>query len=379
MRWLLASACLVVLGATPLAGAEPTRSTSDPEQRTIRVLEDVADANVAESSFLPDLPPTTQIARLKDRFSSGSDRVAVDVFRPDAQGNLPVVLLLHGAHPKKAERHYLRMAEELAANGYLSVYVRYFERGRKGRGTRGQWRTTVHDAVTFASGLAGADPGRIGIVGYSLGAFLALGRAPLDDRIGAVVAYYGGISVDTPAEVPRTMPPALLLHGTADFIVPVRRSIQAHQAIREHGRTADIVIYPGARHGFCLNGRGGTDGLAAVDAWSRTLAFLDFHLQSPPPPGPPLTPATFDSAPLCSPVQADMAPFLSNPPRYLAPMGLGSSALVTLVNPPEDQVASILAAAAKAQANRRRARSKAATRPAPPPPSPQPPRSSAVQ
>lgn len=377
---MLVSVCFAIVSAVALGASEHIPTASDPDRETLRVLESDIDSAVAESSFLSGAPPSIPVARTRERFRSGHDRVAVDIFRPGTQENLPVVLLLHGAHPKKAERHYLRMAEELAANGYLSVYVRYFERGRKGRGTRSQWRATVHDAVTFASGLDGADPRRVGVVGYSLGAFLALGRAPLDDRINAVVAYYGGISVDIPTEVPRTMPPALLLHGTADSIVPVRRSIQAHQAIRQHGRNADIVVYPGARHGFCLNGRGGTDGMAAVDAWNRTLAFLDFHLQSPPPPRPPLTPVSLNHEPLfCSIADNEFAPIRSNPPRYLAPMGMGSSALVALVNPPETQVTSIVAAAAKAKANRRRARPSGALQPAPKAPSLQPLRAAAVR
>ncbi|HPC83857.1 MAG TPA: dienelactone hydrolase family protein [Thermoanaerobaculaceae bacterium] len=341
----LAGACLALLLAAgalaaehhptlPARGPEPTRLDSEPPEPA-----------PAAESFLPDTPPPTPVTRTRTRFPSGKDTIAADVFRPALPGELPVVLLFHGAHPTRAEKHYLRMAEDLAANGYLSVYVRYFDRGRKGRGVRSQWRAAVHDAVTFASSLEGADSGRVGVVGYSLGAFLTLGRAPLDERIRAVVAYYGGISRDTAPHVPSTAPPTLLLHGTRDRIVPFRRSVEAFEAIRREGRPADLVVYPGARHGFCLNGRGGIDGAAAADAWNRTLAFLDFHLRRPEPQGPPLSVSLLADEPLCSVPDPDLPPFLSTPPRYLAPMGLGTEAATALVNPNPEQVAKLLAAA----------------------------------
>lgn len=351
------SACLALVVASGALAAEHNPTLPSPEPEPIQLETGAAEPTPALESFLADAPLPTPVVRSKDRFPSGKDRVAVDIFRPDLEGELPVVLLFHGAHPKRAEKHYLRMAEELASNGYLSLYVRYYERGRKGRGVRSQWRATVHDAVTFASGLQGADPGRLGVVGYSLGAFLALGRAPLDDRIRAVVAYYGGISRDTPPDVPRTAPPTLLLHGTNDRIVPFRRSIEAFETIRREGRTADLVVYPGARHGFCLNGRGGTDGRAAADAWSRTLAFLDYYLQRPAPIRAPLSTPVLAEEPLCSTQPSEFPPFLSNPPRYLAPLGLGAPASAALVNPSVEQVTELLAAAAKARARTNRSSS----------------------
>lgn len=345
----LGGACLALLVAAGALAVEHDPTVPDPERDLTTLDTPAAEPTPAPESFLPDAPPPTPVVRTTDRFASGKDKVAVDIFRPGIAGELPVVLLFHGAHPKRAEKHYLRMAEDLASNGYLSLYVRYYERGRRGRGTRTQWKATVNDAVTFASGLAGADPERIAVVGYSLGAFLTLGRAPLDERIRAVVAYYGGISRDTAPDVPKTAPPTLLLHGTNDRVVPFRRSVEAFDAIRREGRQVDLVVYPGARHGFCLNGRGGADGRAATDAWGRTLAFLDFHLQRPEPWGRNLSSPLAAEPALCAARPVDFPPFLSDPPAYLAPMGLGAPASAALVNPSDDQVKELVAAAAKAR------------------------------
>lgn len=347
---LIGCVCLALAMGIDAPAAEHHPTLPSPQRELAAIEASEAGPLPAEESFLPDVPAPIPVVRTTARFPSGNDNVAVDIFRPDTAGELPVVLLFHGAHPRRAEKHYLRMAEDLAAKGYLSLFVRYYERGRKGRGARSQWRQTVHDAVTFASGLPGADPERLGVVGYSLGAFLTLGRAPLDERIRAVVAYYGGISRDLPPDIPKTAPPTLLLHGTHDRIVPLRRSVEAFEAIRREGRPADLVVYPGARHGFCLNGRGGTDGRAAADAWDRTVAFLDFHLRRPEPSSPPLSGPFPPESPLCSLANPEFPPFLSNPPRYLAPMGLGGPGAEALVNPSGEQVRELLAAAAKARA-----------------------------
>lgn len=343
------NACLALLVATGVVALEHNPRLPRPGSAPATLEAAAGEPAPAEESFLPDEPPRIPVERTSGRFPSGKDRVAVDIFRPRLAGELPVVLLFHGAHPKRAEKHYLRMAEDLAANGYLSLYVRYHERGRRGRGVRSQWRATVHDAVTFASALPGADPGRLAVVGYSLGAFLTLGRAPLDERIRAVVAYYGGISRDTAPEVAKTAPPTLLLHGTHDRVVPFRRSVEAFEAIRREGRSADLVVYPGARHGFCLNGRGGADGRAATDAWTRTLAFLDFHLRRPEPTRAPLSLPFRGEEPLCAASGPDLPPFLFSPPRYLASPGGGESASAALVNPGNEKVEELLAASARAR------------------------------
>lgn len=223
-----------------------------------------------------------EVLLLKDRLPSGRDRVAVDVFRPPSPGPHPAVIVLHGTHgPGRAEKYYLHLTEDLARHGYLGLFVRYYDRGRRGKGTRSQWSETIGDTLSFAAGLPGADPERMALVGYSQGAFLALNDAPTDPRIRAVVAYYGGLSPGFFPQAKADMPPVLLFHGTADRTVPVRRSIETLRLLREAGHPADLVVYRGAVHGFNLNALPGPDAFASEDSWTRTLAFLDFHLRFP--------------------------------------------------------------------------------------------------
>lgn len=221
------------------------------------------------------------ILQTSQRFASGRDKVLVDIFRPRAPGRYPGVILLHGADPHLGEKHYYEMAEDLAKSGFVCLFVRYYDRGRRGRGSRSDWTRTIGDALTFAATLPDVDESRLALLGYSLGAFLSLTYAPTDPRVQAVVAYYGGISPGDMSEAMENMPPTLLLHGTYDRTVPVRRSIDAFEQLRLKAKPVDVVIYPKVGHGFTLHTRGGWDEVVGEDSWTRTVAFLNFHLKYP--------------------------------------------------------------------------------------------------
>ena len=268
---------------------------------------------------LPDVPPlgaasaeSSPVIRSRERFSSGQDWVLADILRPRAPGRFPAVILLHGADPRRGESLYYDMAEDLAKNGYVCLFVRYYDRGRKSRGTRSQWTRTVGDALTFAATLPDVDDSKMALLGYSLGAFLALTYAPTDTRVQAVVAYYGGVQ---PCDMPNAlkhMPPTLLLHGSYDRTVSVRHAIDAFQQLRLKAMPVDLVIYPGIGHGFTLHNQGGWDEKVAQDSWARVIAFLDYHLKYPawtPEVPEPESPSP-DEAAASRPIGRDLFPDL---------------------------------------------------------------------
>lgn len=365
-RELVLAVALAALLCAPVDGRPPETAVagSDLSGRDLAAASDSAMDTLAtpQVEVSPAVAADRQIITWKDRFASGKDKVAVDVYQPVGRGVFPVVVLLHGAGPRKADKHYQRLAESLAENGYLSLYVHYYDRGRKGRGSRSQWSQAVSDALTFASRLESADSERIGVVGYSLGAFLALGRGPKDDRIRAVVAYYGGISRGEPEGIAERMPPTLLFHGTADRIVPVRRSVEAFEVLKQEGRPVDLVVYPGARHGFCLNGRTGVDGQAAEDSWNRALAFFAHHLKAADLA--PVLPPAFTLRDATTSLGGAIADTWAEPPDYLEMPRPGVDSTVTLINPDAATVLSLVPKKAPRARAHRTARGNGATRPA---------------
>ena len=82
----------------------------------------------------------------------------------------------------------------MAGQGYAVFVVHYFERTGTVWADRDttrtnfpNWMRTVGDAMTFTSQHAFVDANRIGLLGFSLGAYLALSVASVEPGVKAVV------------------------------------------------------------------------------------------------------------------------------------------------------------------------------------------------
>jgi dipeptidyl aminopeptidase/acylaminoacyl peptidase len=87
------------------------------------------------------------------------------------------------------------------------------------------------------------------------------GPEPERAEVASPVAYAG------PAA-----PPVLLLHGTADTVVPFAQSERLHAALSAAGASSTLVPVPGAEH--CFDGHPDIDGLLqrSVAFWREYLA-----------------------------------------------------------------------------------------------------------
>jgi carboxymethylenebutenolidase len=212
-------------------------------------------------------------------FTSGGASISVEWFEGAARsggGKLPGVLLLHGADGLTFADGYRLGAQVLAAAGYHVAFVHYLDRTGERRvsySTLRQkfplWVATVGDALTWLSGRPGVDPDRLGIMGVSLGAALALEAASYDARVKAIVDYFGPVPEGLAARKPR-LPPTLILHGANDPIVPVSNAHALERLLSDAGVAHEIQVYPGQGHALV--------GMAQLDAANRTSAFLDRHL-----------------------------------------------------------------------------------------------------
>jgi len=117
---------------------------------------------------------------------------------------------------------------------------------------------------------------RIGVIGFSLGAYWALhlSRARPDD-VGAVVAVYGTDDGDY-----GTARAAYLGHfAEQDDFEPLEAVRALETKIRAAGREATFHVYPGTGHWFVEPNRPDVyDAAAAELVWERTLAFLKARL-----------------------------------------------------------------------------------------------------
>jgi carboxymethylenebutenolidase len=219
------------------------------------------------------MPPVVQ-SQLT--FESGGRPIRLDCFLPAAGGPcFPAVIGLHGSGGD-----YAGMAEPaglLAGQGFAVYVLHYFDRTGTIEAADKSiifrnflvWAKTLWDAVGFVAKQPQVDPQRIGLLGFSLGAYLALAIAAVDSRIQAVVEYFGGL----PREMKffmRRLCPVLILHGEADQTVPVEEAYHLQQVLQRRNIPYEMQIYPGVGHGFSDEIR--------HDSGHRTLAFLTKYL-----------------------------------------------------------------------------------------------------
>ena len=218
------------------------------------------------------------------------------VHRPEVPpgAGLPAVVICHGFTGQKVEPHriFVKLAEELAAKGYLALRFDFRGSGdSEGDFHKITFEDEVSDAQKAIDYLLAAepvDPERIGIVGLSLGGAVAACTTGRDPRVKATVLWaavadlsllgperwkdaplvpehdawdLGGLLVGRrfvetivktrPAEeVRNARGPVLILHGDQDQVVTLDHAHRYRQVLTEAGKTHALQVIPGADHTF---------------------------------------------------------------------------------------------------------------------------------
>lgn len=115
--------------------------------------------------------------------------------------------------------------------------------------------------------------GHVGLLGFSLGGFVAAQAAAEDAHVTALVVLYGGMP-DAMVTRVRHLPPLLELHGAADRTVPPAKGEELVRLARGLGAPAEQVTYPGRGHGFDFSDK---DPMTA-DAIARVVRFFQANL-----------------------------------------------------------------------------------------------------
>jgi uncharacterized protein len=159
----------------------------------------------------------------------GTERVPATLLVPTRTESAPAALLLHGFSSNK-ERMTQSVGRSLLARGVASLALDLPFHGERD-GVGGEipyrnplalvtaWRTAVREAraaIEWLSGQPEVDADRIGVVGYSLGGFLALMTAA-EERLVRVVALAAA------GDLPDTTPYAALVRRAVDPLRAVRK------------------------------------------------------------------------------------------------------------------------------------------------------------
>jgi carboxymethylenebutenolidase len=202
----------------------------------------------------------------------------------------PAVLILHGRQGiEPLATAYGRYAADLAAAGMDAWVVSYYgaadaaamndpdrsQRSATFNARIGAWAKAIDDVAGFVLARKESS-GRVGLLGFSNGGFLAVAAAA-DPRISALVVFYGGI-LDVVRDNVVRLPPLLAVHGDADRTIPISDGRELVERARALGGEAELITYPGAGHGFDF----APHSRIADDARSRAIAFLRSRLGRAP-------------------------------------------------------------------------------------------------
>jgi dienelactone hydrolase len=204
------------------------------------------------------------------RFTSGGRQVSYEIFGAGNHG--PLLIMLHAAGGPDVAR-YRDRADNFAAHGYIVLSLHYFDATDSEKlsdNNYAAWEQAVSDLVDHCRRHPGWSGRKIGLIGFSLGAMVALAAGSQAVPVNAVAEWYGSLP-DPFLEKRKTMPPLLILHGEQDAVVQVVNARQLLSLCQTEHWTCESHFYPDQGHGF--------QGSAVEDAEKRTLDFFARKLQ----------------------------------------------------------------------------------------------------
>lgn len=180
--------------------------------------------------------------------------------------------------------HIRSICDGFAADGYVAIAPALFDRVERNveigyadadiaRGRKLKEGTGTTDALRDVRAARDAvkATGRVGIVGYCWGGFIAWMAAARVDGLACAVPYYGGGMTDAAGEKPKC--PVMAHFGRKDGHIPVEgveKLAAAHPEVQ-------VFLYD-AGHGFNCDQRGSFDAPSAKLARERTLEFFRQHV-----------------------------------------------------------------------------------------------------
>jgi acetyl esterase/lipase len=222
----------------------------------------------------------------------GSQSLHLDLARPTGAGPFPAVVAIHGGSWRSGNKAMFRpLLDRLAKRGFVAIAIQYR------LAPQHRWPAQLEDAKCAVRWLRAhanrlrIDPQRIGAVGFSAGAHLALllgsvdakrgfegqgGHAGYSSKVQAVIDFFGptdlrgfrgrtmedflgGSNEELPERYAEASPilsykagdaPVLLIHGTLDRLVPLEQSVKMARRLTVLGVRNSLVTVEQEGHGW---------------------------------------------------------------------------------------------------------------------------------
>jgi carboxymethylenebutenolidase len=144
--------------------------------------------------------------------------------------------------------------------------------------------TDLDSTAKWAAG-NGGDPGKVAVTGFCWGGRQTWLYTAHNANVKAGVAWYGQMvrkegntQPKHPVEVAAQLKGRVLgLYGELDKGIPLTQVEAMREAIKVAGDKSEIIVYPGADHGFLADYRPTYNEAAAKDGWGKCLAWFKNH------------------------------------------------------------------------------------------------------
>jgi carboxymethylenebutenolidase len=210
---------------------------------------------------------------------------------PATGGPFPVILVVQeifGVH-----EHIKDICRRLAKQGYFAIAPELYARQGDVSGLTNfqdilkivnkvpdaQVMSDLDAALASAKASGKADVAKLGITGYCWGGRIVWLYAAHNPNLKAGVAWYGRLvgqgdelHPKHPVDLVASMnAPILGLYGATDQGIPVETVERMRTALKDAGKTAEILVYPNTPHAFFADYRPSYRKEQAEDGWKRML------------------------------------------------------------------------------------------------------------
>lgn len=118
---------------------------------------------------------------------------------------------------------------------------------------------------------------KLGTLGWCFGGQQSL-NVSMETPVDATVIYYGNLSEDK-SKLANLKGPILGIFGDKDTSIPLEKINLFQENLNALGKQQGVYIYPGLGHAFANPSGANYASGQTIDAWEKTLDFLEFTLK----------------------------------------------------------------------------------------------------
>lgn len=202
---------------------------------------------------------------------------------PQAAGAYPGVVMIHEWWG--LNENIKQMARELSGEGYVVLAVDLFGgrvattsiEARELTGSLNQVLAieNLRNAVKFLRERGAA---RVASLGWCFGGGQSLQLALSGEQLQGTIIYYGNLVTDE-SQLSKISWPVLGIFGDQDTSIPVAEVQEFSRTLNALAIPNSVHVYPGVGHAFANPSGAGYAPAETIDAWAKTLEFLEENLR----------------------------------------------------------------------------------------------------